>query len=176
VSSAAPPKVPGDGAERPVQEDADGALGPTQDLGDLGGRELMDEPEHDRLAPVAIEAGDRLPRGTGVVPGDDGGLWLIGRRHGHRRRRLEGGDGMSTEAPPPLRHDVAGDPEQPQPEGRGALAVLGPGPFLEPRQAGKGGQERPLGGVLRLVMVAQLVDRVVVLPNAGLATALHPRP
>ena len=57
---------------------------------------------------------------------------------------------------------VPGDLEQPDAEGRGAFAVGRPGALLEPGQAGEGGEERPLGGVLGLVMVAELVVRVAV--------------
>ena len=58
--------------------------------------------------------------------------------------------------------DVAGDLEQPDAERRGALAVGRPGPLLEPVEVGEGGEERPLRGVLGLVMVAELVVRVAV--------------
>ena len=58
--------------------------------------------------------------------------------------------------------DVPGDLEQPDPERRGALAVGRPGPLLEAGQRAEREQERPLGGVLGVVMVAELVVGVAV--------------
>ena len=98
---------------------------------------------------MSTGAGDRSPLPRAAPPG---------RR---RRRAAALGDG------------VARDLEEPDAEGRGALAVGRAGPLLEPAEVGQGGEERPLGGVLRLVMVAQLVERVAVhlgqvLPIEGL--------
>ena len=68
---------------------------------------------------------------------------------------------------------VPGDLEEPDPERGRAIAVGRPRALLEPAEVRQGGEERPLGDVLRLVVVAQLVERVVVhlgqvLPIQGL--------
>ena len=58
--------------------------------------------------------------------------------------------------------DVAGDPEKPDTECGRTISVAGTCSLLEPMEVGKGGEERALGGVLGLVMVAELVIRVAV--------------
>ena len=68
---------------------------------------------------------------------------------------------------------VAGDLEEPDPERGGSLAVGRARALLEASEVRQRGEERPLGDVLRLVVIAQLVERVVVhlgqvLPIEGL--------
>ena len=58
--------------------------------------------------------------------------------------------------------DVAGDPEEPDAERRGASPSAGPGALLEPGEVRQGREERALGGVLGVVMVAELVVGVAV--------------
>ena len=77
---------------------------------------------------------------------------------GEVERRLR----PAAPAAAPFVDDVAGDPEEPHPERGGVTAVLGAGTLLEARQTGQRREERPFRGVLRLVMIAELVDRVVV--------------
>ena len=60
--------VAGDGSERTVDEDPNGALGPPENPGDLRGRHLVDEPQHERLATVRRQAAHRAPGGSGLVP------------------------------------------------------------------------------------------------------------
>ena len=92
---------------------------------------------------------------------------------GDRAGRLE--RCLRAAAPPAaaLGDRVAGDLEEPDAERRGTLAVGRAGTLLEPGEVRQGGEERALRGVLRLVMVAQLVERVAVhlgqvLPIQGL--------
>ena len=76
--------------------------------------------------------------------------------------RLDGRDGAAALRPALVRDDVAGDPEEPDAERRRAVAVGGAGALLEAVEVREGGEERPLRGVLGLVMVAELVVRVAV--------------
>jgi hypothetical protein len=57
---------------------------------------------------------------------------------------------------------VSGDLEQPDAERRRSVAVGRPGPLLEPAEVGERGEECPLGDVLGLVMIAELVEREAV--------------
>ena len=94
-------------------------------------------------------------------------------RAGHRAGRLERRFRAATQGAASLGDGVARDLEEPDPEGRGALAIGRACALLEPPEVRQGGEERALGGVLRLVMVAQLVEGVAVhlgqvLPIEGL--------
>ncbi len=84
-----------------------------------------------------------------------------------------GASGPAAQAAATLGHGVARDLEEPDAERRRAFAIGRARPLLEPPEVRQGGQERALGGVFRLVMVAQLVERVAVhlgqvLPIEGL--------
>ena len=79
------------------------------------------------------------------------------------------GDGAAG----PFGDRVPRDLEQPDAERGGALPVRRAGTLLEPADAGQGREERPLGDVLRVVVIAELVGRVAVhlgevLPVQGL--------
>ncbi len=94
-------------------------------------------------------------------------------RGGDRRRGLQRRLRAAAAEASPLGDHVAGDLEEPDPEGRRALAVGRPGALLEPGEVRQRGEERPLGGVLRLVVVVQFVEREAVhlgqvLPIEGL--------
>ena len=94
-------------------------------------------------------------------------------RGGDRAGRFERRLGPAAQAAATLGDGVARDLEEPDAERRRALAVGRARPLLEPAEVRQGGQERALGGVLRLVMIAQLVERVAVhlgqvLPIEGL--------
>src|SRR2546421_9597309 len=58
--------------------------------------------------------------------------------------------------------DVARDAEQPDAKRRCAIAVRGTRALLEPMQVGERAEECSLRGVLRRVVIAELVERVVV--------------
>ena len=102
-----------------------------------------------------------------------GDLRLRRRPRRRRRPRLERRLGPAPAGAAALGDDVAGDLEEPDAERGRALAVGRPGALLEPGEVRQGGEERALGGVLRLVVVAELVERVAVhlgevLPIQGL--------
>ena len=106
------------------------------------------------------QAVDGAPRRGSLVADDGRALDVrrVGRAPGSLQERLR----MPSAGAATFGDDVAGDAEEPDPERGGIVAVRGAGPFLELVQVGQRGKERPLGRVLRLVMVAQLVDRDVV--------------
>ena len=83
-------------------------------------------------------------------------------RSGDAGSRLDRRDRVAPAAAPDVRDDVAGDLEEPDPERRGAVAVDRPGALLEAVQGAEGEHERPLGGVLRVVVAAELVVGVAV--------------
>ena len=94
-------------------------------------------------------------------------------RRGDGHRGLERRLGPPASLPAPFGHRIAGDLEEPHPERRGALAVGGAGPLLEPGEVRQRVEEGALGRVLRLVVIAQLVEGVAVhlgqvLPIEGL--------
>ena len=57
-----------------MDQDADRPLGAAEDAGDLGGRHLVDEAQHDGAAPIAGKPRHGLPGGARLLaPGDLGG-------------------------------------------------------------------------------------------------------
>ena len=141
-----------------MDEDAHGVLGATEYAGDLRGAHLVDEAQDDRPASVRRQAPDRGPCGGDVLARR--GAALDVERIGNDRGGVERGRRMAAARAPVVRDDVAGDAEQPDAERRGALAVGRPGPLLESAEVGQREEERPLGGVLGVVVVAELVVRV----------------
>ena len=110
--------------------------------------------------PITGQPIDRGPGRRRRLAVDHGRLDV--ERVGCRDRVIERSLGSATHPAASLGDDVAGDPEEPDPERRGVTPVLDARALLEPGQRRKRGQERPLGGVLRLVVIAELVDREAV--------------
>src|SRR3546814_16057957 len=65
--------------------------------------------------------------------------------------------------------DVAGNAEEPDAERRGTATVLGPRALLEPVEVRQRGDERALGRVLGVVVIAELVDRKSVVWGTSVA-------
>jgi len=143
-----------------VDQDPHGALRPAEDTGDLRRRHLLDEPQDHGPPAICRQPPDGSPRGGGLVA--DGDAALDVERVGDERCGLDRRLWVTTAAATLVGDDVAGDPEKPDTERGRTISVAGTCSLLEPMEVGKGGEERPLGGVLGLVMVAELVIRVAV--------------
>ncbi len=143
-----------------MDEDPHRALRPAEDTGDLGRRHLIDETQDDRPAAIRRQSTDGLPRRGCLVTHCGPALDVEG--VGDERSRLDRGLRVAAATAPLVSDDVAGDSEEPDAERGRAIAVGGTCPLLEPIEVGKGGEECPLGGVLGLVMIAELVIRVAV--------------
>ncbi len=155
-------ELPGDGAQRAVDEDADRALRAAEHAGDLRGAHLLDEPEREGAPPVVGQGAHRAQRLAGLVAGH--GVRLEVRGIGDREARPEGRLERRGRAAAPraslVRDGVARDPEQPDAE-RGRLgAVLRACLLAEPGHGGQGAQEHALGGVLGGVVITELVEGV----------------
>ncbi len=163
------PEVGRDGAQGAMEEDADRALAAAEDVADLGGAHLLDEAERHRAAAVVGEAVHRGPGGPGLVAQ----LGLVGDVEGvgEARGELDRRGGPAAQGPAMVGDDVARDAEEPDPEGRGVRRIgegVGgsvadgrrPAPaLLEAREPAEREHEGPLRHVLRLMVVAQLVQR-----------------
>ena len=112
-----------------MDQDAYGALRPPEDVGDLAGRHLVDEAQHDRPPPVAGQAVDGAPGRSDGLALDDG---PPRRRAGRRSRpgRPRAAPPVGAEPAATFGDNVAGDAEQPDAERGGALAVVRRGPLL----------------------------------------------
>ncbi len=143
-----------------MDQHPDCPFGSPEDPGDLGRRHLLDESEDDRSPPIGRQAPDGPPRGSRLLPDGCAALdveWIRDGGSGLDRRLR-----VAATAATLVRDDVAGDPEKPDAERRSAFAVGRAGPLLEPIEMGQRSEERPLGGVLGLVVIAELVVRVAV--------------
>src|SRR6185436_911346 len=94
-----------------------------------------------------------------LAPGDLGGR--VGRacNGGRGIERLLGSPEAGTLT---VGDDVARNAEEPDAERRGAVAVLGPRSLLEPVEVREGRDERALGRILGVVVIAELVEGVAV--------------
>ena len=81
-----------------MDEDPNGALGPAEDAGDLGGRHLLDEAQDDRAAAVGGQSPDGPPRRGGLVADRGAALDVerVGDVRGGLDRGLSGGAGASA--------------------------------------------------------------------------------
>ena len=141
-----------------MDEDADGALRAAEHAGDLRGGHLVDEPQDERATSIGGQPADRPPR-RGPLRAPDRAALDVERIADHTSC-IEGGRRVASPTATLVGDDVAGDPEQPDPERGGAIPVSWPRSLLEPGQVGQGKEERPLGRVLRVVVIAELVVRV----------------
>ena len=143
-----------------MDEDPHRPLRPAEDAGDLRRRHLLDETQDHGPPAICRQPPDGSPGGGSLVADGDTSLdveWV-----GHERGGLDRRLWVTAAATPLVGHDVASDPEEPDTERGRTISVPGTCSLLEPLEVGKGGEERPLGGVLGLVMVAELVVRVAV--------------
>ena len=138
-----------------MDEDAHGALRPAEHAGDLRGRHLVDEAQHERPAAVGGEAPDGGPRLGDIGP--LGGPALDVERVADDRGGLERRLGTPASGAALIGDDVAGDAAA-GPNVERAVAVGRPCPLSKREQGQRG--ERPFRGVLGVVMVAELVVRL----------------
>ena len=140
-------------AQRAMLEHPDGARAAAEHGTDLARREPVHEAQHDHLAAVV---GQRRERRAEPRPSS------ARRPAAQGRRRLPIGSGTSSSDAVPMpaaRAErvgelVVGDAEQPRAEGRALVAIAIDG--------AEGGEERALGDVLGVVVVAEQVEAVAV--------------
>ena len=158
---AAVVEIARDAAQGAVDEDPDRALGPAEDAGDLGGRHLVDEAQDQRPAAVGGQAPDGRQAAAASSRARRAALDVERCRRRARRPRAappDGGAGARRRSATALRaiwKSQTRNVEAPSPSAGRARSSN------RPRFA-QGGEERPLGGVLGLVMVAELVEGVAV--------------
>ena len=95
-----PAELTGDGPERPMDEDADRALGPPEDAGDLRGAQLIHEAQDDRAATIPRQPPHRAPSGGCLVPADRIALHVEGIRDDGLGRLVQHGGRMATGGAP----------------------------------------------------------------------------